>query len=95
MNEQKKSGKTLEEAEKEQKAKEEAEAKRIAEAEAKNKAKKELDETKAKIVEFFVENKTNVDLIKPVLALLKENGCSNPNEITDLEVAKKIFKACK
>lgn len=95
LSEQKKSGKSLEEAKAEQKAKEEAEAKRIAEAEVKNKAKKELDKTKAKIVEFFVANKTNSEVISPVLAMCRESGFSNPNEITDLEIAKKILNACK
>lgn len=95
LSEQKKSGKSLEEAQAEQKAKEEAEAKRIAESEVKNKAKKELEETKAKIVEFFVANKTNMDVIKPVLTLCKENGYSNPSEITNLEIAKKVLKSCK
>ena len=95
LSEQKKSGKSLEEAKAEQKAKEEAEAKRIAESETKNKAKKELDETKAKIVEFFVANKSNMDVIKPVLEICKKNGFGNPNEITDLKVAKEVLKACK
>ena len=91
----KKGGKSVEDRKKENEKEEAENMKRLAEAESKAKAEKELEEVKSKIVEFFVENKTNVDLIKPVLALLKENGCSNPNEITDLEVAKKIFKACK
>lgn len=95
LSEQKKSGKSIAEAEAEQKVKEEAEAKRIAEAEEKKKIKKELDETKAKIIEFFVENKTNMDVIKPVLALCKENGFSNPNEIDNLDIAKKVFALCK
>lgn len=95
LSEQKKSGKSVEEAEAEQKAKVEAEAKRIAEAEEKAKIKKELDEVKAKIVEFFVENKTNMDVIKPVLALCKENGYSNPNEIDNLRVAKEVLAICE
>lgn len=95
MSEQKKSGKTVEEAEAEQKAKAEAEAKRIAEAEQKARAKKELDEAKAKIVSFLVENKTNPEVIKPIVALCKEVGFNNPNDITDLEIAKKVLNACK
>lgn len=95
LSEQKKSGKSVEETEAEQKAKVEAEAKRIAEAEEKAKIKKELDEVKAKIVEFFVENKTNMDVIKPVLALCKENGYSNPNEIDNLRVAKEVLAICE
>lgn len=95
LSEQRKSGKSLEEAEAEQKAKAKAEAKRIAEAEEKREAKKELDETKSKIVAFFTENKTNIEKISPVLSLCRENGFDNPIEINDLTVAKKILDACK
>lgn len=69
--------------------------KRIAEAEESARVKKELDETKAKIIEFFVANKTNSEVISPILAMCRESGFSNPNEITDLEIAKKILNACK
>lgn len=95
MNEQVKSGKSLEETEAEQKAKKEAEEKRIAEAEVQAKIKKELEEVKAEIVAFFVANKTNIDVIKPVLTLCKDYGFSNPNEIDDLDVAKKVLALCK
>lgn len=94
-NELKKSGKTVEEAEKEQKKEEKEKMKRIAEAESKAKVEKELEEVKAKIVEFFVENKTNMDIIKPVLALCKENGFNNPNEIDSLKIAKEVLALCK
>jgi hypothetical protein len=69
--------------------------KRIAEAEKAARVQKELDEIKEKIVEFFATNKTNTDVIKPVLELCRESGFSNPKEIDDIEVAKKILKACK
>lgn len=69
--------------------------KRIAEAEKVARVQKQLDEIKAEIVEFFMENKTNVDVIKPVLAICKDNGFSNPNEIDDLAIAKKVLDACK
>ena len=36
-----------------------------------------------------------MDVIKPVLELCREAGFNNPNEIDDLEIAKKILKACK
>lgn len=76
--------------------KEEAEnLKRIAEAEAKAKAEKELNEIKEKIVEFFTANKTEMDVIKPVLELCRKNGCNNPNEIDNISVAEEILKACK
>lgn len=69
--------------------------KRIAEAEETARIKKELDETKAKIVAFFVENKTNMDAIKPALALCKKYEYSNPNEIDKLEVAKEVLALCR
>ena len=76
--------------------KEEAEnLKRIAEAEKAARIEKELNEIKTEIVTFFMENKTNLDVIKPVLEVCKKNGFSNPNEIDDLEIAKKVLAACK
>ena len=93
--EQKKSGKTVEETQKEQATAEKEKMKRIAEEEKRAKAEKELDETKTKIIEFFTANKTEIDIIKPVLELCRENGFNNPSEIDDIEVAKKILKACK
>lgn len=91
----KKSGKTVEESKKEQEKIEEKKMRRIAEAEAKAKDEKELDEIKAKIIEFFTANKTSLDVIKPVLELCRENGFSNPNEIDNIKCAKTILKACK
>ena len=76
--------------------KENAEAlKRIAEAEKATRIQKELDEAKAKIIEFFTANKTSLDVIKPVLELCRENGFANPNEIDNLDAAKTILAACK
>lgn len=94
-NELKKSGKTIEESRIEQEKKEKEKLKHIAEAEAKAKAEKNLDKIKSEIVAFFTANKTNMDVIKPVLELCREAGFNNPNEIDDLEIAKKILKACK
>lgn len=94
-NELKKSGKTMEESRIEQEKKEKEKLKHIAEAEAKAKAEKNLDKIKSEIVAFFTANKTNMDVIKPVLELCREAGFNNPNEIDDLEIAKKILKACK
>ena len=90
-----KGDKSFEEAQSEQKAGDKAEAKRIAEAEKAARAKKQLDEIKAEIVEFFMKNKTNMDAIKPVLAICKENGFNNPNEIDNMDVAKEVLAACK
>lgn len=91
----KKSGKTVEESQKEQENAEKEKMRRIAEAEAKAKYEKELAETKDKIVEFFVANKTDMEAIKPVLSACKANNYSNPNEINNLEIAKKILALCK
>ena len=91
----KKSGKTMAEPRIEQEKKEKEKLKHIAEAEAKAKAEKNLDKIKSEIVAFFTANKTNMDVIKPVLELCREAGFNNPNEIDDLEIAKKILKACK
>lgn len=90
-----KSGKSFEEAKADRDAKEKIEAKRIAEAEAAAKIEKQLNEIKSEIIEFFTENKNNIDVIKPVLEMCRECGFSNPQEIDDLEVAKKVFKMCR
>ena len=94
-NELKKSGKTMEESRIEQEKKEKEKLKHIAEAEAKAKAEKNLNKIKSEIVAFFTANKTNMDVIKPVLELCREAGFNNPNEIDDLEIANKILNACK
>lgn len=94
-NEHKKSGKTIEESKVKQEKAEVEKLKRIAEAEEKAKTEKELDEIKSKIVEFFVANKSNMDVIKPVLALCRDNGFNTPQEIDDLKIAKKVLKACE
>lgn len=69
--------------------------KRIAEAEEAARTKKKLDETNAKIIEFFMANKTNIDAVKPALEVCKKNGYNNPSEIDDLSVAEKVLAACK
>ena len=76
--------------------KEEAEnMKRIAEAEANAKIEKQLTEIKEEIVDFFINNKADTDVIKPVLDTLREYGFSNPNDIDSLDVANKVLAACK
>jgi hypothetical protein len=69
--------------------------KRIAEAEEAARIKKKLDETNARIIEFFMANKTNIDAVKPALEVCKKNGYNNPSEIDDLDVAEKVLAACK
>lgn len=86
-----KSGKSIEDIKKQQDKAAKAEEKRIAEAEKSKKSKKELDERISQIVDFFAENKTNLDVIKPVLAKIKELGYSNPREIDNIDDANTIF----
>ena len=91
----KKGGKSVEDRKKENEKEEEANMKRIAEAEVAAKYEKKLDEVKAEIIEFFTANKTNLAVIKPVLEICKDGGYSNPNEIDDIDFAKKVLDACK
>ena len=91
----KKGGKSVEDRKKENEKEEEANMKRIAEAETKAKAEKKLEDVKAEIIEFFTANKTNMNVIKPVLELCRENGFNNPNEIDNMDVANKVLAACK
>lgn len=75
--------------------KEEAEAlKRIAEEEKVKREQKELESIKAEIIEFFTENKTNIEVIKPILEKIKELGYANPNEITSVKDAKAVLAMC-
>ena len=90
-----KNGVSVEDRKKENDKEDAENLKRIAEAEKAARAQKELDEVKAKIVEFFTANKTDVNVTKPVLELCRENGFNNPTEIDDITIAKKILKACK
>lgn len=88
-----KSGKSMSDAKKEQAKKEEENEKRIAEAEKNRKVQAELDGIISKIVSFFVDNKSNPDIIKPILAQVKELGFANPKEIDNIDDANKILTA--
>ena len=94
----KKGGKSVEDRKKENEKEEAEKMKRLAEEEANKKAEQELQElqeVKDEIVEFFMNNKSNIDVVKPVLELCKKHGFNNPNEIDNLDIAKKVLKACK
>lgn len=90
-----KGGKSVEDRKKENEKEEKANMKRLAEAEANAKAEKKLDAVKEEIIEFFTANKTNMNLIKPVLELCREHGFNNPNEINNIDIANKVLSACK
>ena len=89
--EQRKSGVSIEKAKKDQAKAAKAETKRVAEAEKAHKSQQELNEIITEIIYFFTENKTNLEIIKPILAKCKEMGYSNPKEISDLDDAKTIL----
>lgn len=91
MAEQSKSGVSVADAKKEQKKIADAEAKRVAEREEKAKEQKELDEIVSKIVDWFTANKSDINMIKPVLEACKERGYSNPKEITSVSDAHEIL----
>ena len=90
----KKGGKSVEDRRAENEKEEAENMKRLAEAEVKAKSEKELEEIKSEIVEFFNNNKTNLDVIKPVLKICKDAGFGNPTEIDDISIAKKVLAAC-
>ena len=66
--------------------------KKIAEAEEKHKEEKTLKENIDKIKAFCVENKGNMDALKPVLEFTKKHGYKNPTLIDDLEIAQELVK---
>ena len=91
MNEQKKSGLSVKETKAAQKKIEQAEKERVANLEEKNKEQKELDDIMKQIIEFFTDNKSNLNAIKPVMSKVKELGYSNPKEITSIDDAKTVL----
>lgn len=86
-----KSGKPYEETKAEQDKQEAAMLERIAKAEEEKRKQKELDAVVSEIVGFFAQYKTDMDKIKPVLALCKERGYSNPKEIASIDDARDIL----
>lgn len=87
----KKSGKSVDTRYKENEKAEKEKIKQVAEAEKAHKSQKELDIAIGEIVDFFTKNKTDLEIIKPILAKCKEMGYSNPKEISNLEDAKIIL----
>ena len=89
--EQKKSGMTVKQTQEEQDKIREAEEKRIAETEQKNNEQRKLDKIIIDIVQFFAENKSNIDVVKPILEKVKELGYDNPKEIDSVKDAQTIL----
>lgn len=84
-------GKSLDDRKKEDSKREKEDMKRIAKNEEENKNKAQLDEIVSEIVEFFAENKSDIEKIKPVLAACREHGYNTPQEIDSIEVAEGIL----
>lgn len=91
-NEQKKSGKTIEETKAEQDAEEAKKLKEIEEQEIKNKEQKELDGVLSKIKVFIEDNKSDLNKIKPLAVKAKEMGYANPLSIDNIDDAKTILE---
>ena len=86
-----KSGTDIKTLEKAQAKADQTKATQVAESEKAHKSQKELDIAIGEIVDFFTKNKTDLEIIKPILAKCKEMGYSNPKEISNLEDAKIIL----
>lgn len=95
MNEQKKSGQSIETTKAEQDKIAQIEQDKITKAEQARKEHKQIAEIVDKIITYFIANKTNIDIIKPILARCKELGYDNPKDIDDINVAKEIFAMIK
>lgn len=86
-----KSGKSVDDREKEDAKREKETAKRVAEQEEQAKSQAAVDDVVAQIVDFFTENKSDIAKIKPVLAAVKNLGYDNPKSIDNVEDANKII----
>ena len=54
-----------------------------------------IEDTVEAIVNFFQENRSNLDVIKPILKEVKNLGYDKPQSISDLDDAKAILNLCK
>lgn len=64
---------------------------RIAEREQIQKEQKQLNIIVNKIVEFFVKNKTNTEVIKPIIMKCRELGYDTPKDINNINDAEAIL----
>lgn len=89
--EQSKSGVSVNEVKKKQEEEEKAMETMIAQREMQKKFEQELSELISQITSYFTENKTNLDIIKPILTKVRELGYNTPMEIDNIEHAKEVF----
>ena len=90
--EQAKSGKTLEQSKAEQEKEEAKRLKEIAKAEQNKRESKKLEDVISKITDFIKMNKSDMDVIKPIIAKAKELGYDNPTMITDIKDAERVLE---
>ena len=90
-----KSGKSITETKKEQAKITKAKEKKAKEVEQKAKSEHELEDAVDSILEFFQNNRSNLDVIKPILKEIKALGYDKPQSISDLKDAKAILSLCK
>ena len=90
-----KSGKSFDEAKKEQEKLEEEKFKKLEQAEAKAKAEKELNEVLDCIKIVVNNNKSNVDFLSTMMAKSKELGYENPMVIDNIDDANTLLEFIK
>lgn len=84
-------GISVEEANKQQKEKDNIVCKKAKEEENKNKR----DSIVKQIVKFVSENKNDIETVSRIIQVCKQHGFSNPTEIKTLEQAEEILSFCK
>ena len=87
--EQSKSGMSIDKVQREQDDINKKFEERVVKAEQQKKEQKKVDSLTDNIVSFFSSNKTNMNVIKPVLAKIRELGYSNPVSYTHLTLPTK------
>lgn len=90
-----KSGQKFDDVAKKQAKQAKIEEARVAAKEQAQKEHKRLESIIEEIVQFFNDNKTNVDIIKPVLSKCRELGYGNPTEIANADDANIILAMTK
>lgn len=93
--ESKKSGRSLEDTKKEQSQIAKKKEERVLEVEKEAKVERKLDDTITEIVDFFNNNRSDVDKLKKILGEVKALGYDKPQSIDKLEDANKILELCK
>lgn len=92
--ESKKSGRSLADTKKEQEKLEKKKQERVVEAEKTAKAEHELADIIDEIMNFFQDNRANIDTVKPIMTKIKNMGYDKPQSIDNLDDAKEILALC-